>query len=115
MCGGVMIEWSQVDALEAEMGESFPEVVALFLEEAGEIVERLEGGDRQDGKALAADLHALKGAALNLGLTGLADLCAEGERSAEAGQYEQVALPETISCFRESCAALDARLRRGAA
>ena len=105
-----MIDWSQLDALKAEMGESFAEIVALFLEEAGEIVARLERADKQDSAALAADLHALKGSALNLGLTALASRCAEGEKNAEAGQTAQIELPAVIACFHQSCASLEARL-----
>lgn len=105
-----MIDWSQLDALEAEMGESFPEIVALFLEEAGEIVARLDQADPEDARALSADLHALKGSALNLGLSALASRCEDGEKYAEAGHTGQIALPALIACFHESCAALEARL-----
>ena len=110
-----MIEWSQIDELEAEMGESFPEIVALFLEEASAIVARLERADPHDASALASDLHALKGAALNLGLTDFAALCALGEKNAEAGQTGAIALPGLIACFHESCSALKNGLARGAA
>ena len=105
-----MIDWAQLESLKAEMGESFPEIIALFLEEAGEIVVRLEHGENRDARALAADLHALKGAALNLGLDSLARRCAEGEKNAEAGEVNQIALPALIACYHESCAVLEARL-----
>ena len=110
-----MIDWSQLDTLEAEMGDSFPEIVELFLEEASEIVERLKAADPHDGAALAADLHALKGAALNLGLTGLATLSGEGEERAAAGQTGEIALPALFACFFDSCSALEKRSVRGAA
>ncbi len=105
-----MIDWSQLESLKAEMGESFPEIVALFLEEAGEIVIRLEHGKDRDARMLAADLHALKGAALNLGLDSLARRCAEGEKNAEAGQPGKIELPALIACYHDSCALLEARL-----
>lgn len=72
-----MIDWDRVDGLRAEIGaEDFAEVVAMFLEEADEVAERLS---RQSDDALRADLHFLKGAALNLGFSALADLCGQGE------------------------------------
>jgi hypothetical protein len=69
-----MIDWERVSALRAEIGEpDFTEVVDLFLAEAEEVVERLRRG-RPD-PTLEAELHFLKGSALNLGLRDLADLC----------------------------------------
>ena len=79
-----MIDWDKVMELRSEIGpEDFDEVVSLFLEEADEAMARLsvDGG----AKALAADLHFLKGAALNLGFDTLSALCQDGERRAGAG------------------------------
>lgn len=78
-----MIDWDRVDGLRAEIGaEDFAEVVAMFLEEADEVAARLPS---QSGDALRADLHFLKGAALNLGFSALADLCGQGEGIKAAG------------------------------
>lgn len=79
-----MIDWDRVMELRSEIGpDDFEEVVSLFLEEADEAMARLTiaGG----AKALAADLHFLKGAALNLGFDMLSALCQDGERRAGAG------------------------------
>lgn len=79
-----MINWNRVCELRSEIGpEDFDEVVSLFLEEADEVIARLsaQGG----AKALAADLHFLKGAALNLGFATLSGLCQDGERRAGSG------------------------------
>lgn len=79
-----MIDWDRVKELRSEIGaEDFDEVVGLFLEEADEVLARLslDGG----AKALAADLHFLKGAALNLGFAALSGLCQDGERRASLG------------------------------
>lgn len=79
-----MIDWDRVRELRSEIGpEDFDEVVSLFLEEADEAIARLSVG--HGAKALAADLHFLKGAALNLGFETLSALCQEGERRAGAG------------------------------
>ena len=79
-----MIDWDRVRELRSEIGpDDFDEVVSLFLEEADEAIARLslDGG----AKALAADLHFLKGAALNLGFDTLSALCQDGERRAGVG------------------------------
>lgn len=55
----------------------------MFLQEADEAVARLSPG--LTAKAIEADLHFLKGAALNLGFDALSDLCQDGERRAAAG------------------------------
>ena len=79
-----MIDWDRVRELRSEIGaENFDEVVDLFLEEADEAIARLSTGS--GAKALAADLHFLKGAALNLGFAALSSLCQDGERRASAG------------------------------
>lgn len=80
-----MIDWARVAELRDEIGsEDFAEVVALFLEEADEVVQRLPSCN--DARSQESALHFLKGAALNLGFRNLAQLCQEGERLAAVGQ-----------------------------
>ena len=79
--GCVMIDWERVDGLRAEIGDAdFGEVVDLFLEEVDDTVARMTRGG-----AGAADLHFLKGCALNLGFADLAQRCLLAERLAAAG------------------------------
>ncbi len=79
-----MIDWDRVLELRSEIGpEDFDEVASLFLEETQEVIVQLTASN--GAKALAADLHFLKGAALNLGFVTLADLCQDGERRAGSG------------------------------
>lgn len=82
--GTTMIDWDRVRELRSEIGpDDFDEVASLFLEEADAAIARLsaDGG----AKVLAADLHFLKGAALNLGFDALSALCQDGERRAGIG------------------------------
>ena len=82
-----MIDWERVKDLRSEIGaDDFDEVSSLFLEEADEAIERLISG--APAKALEADLHFLKGAALNLGFAALARLCQDGERLASEGSTD---------------------------
>lgn len=79
-----MIDWDRVRELRSEIGaDDFGEVAAMFLDEADEAVARLSPG--LTAKAMEADLHFLKGAALNLGFVALSALCQEGERRAASG------------------------------
>lgn len=79
-----MIDWGRVRALRDEIGaDDFAEVVTLFLEEADEAVARLSSA--RGAAAVEADLHFLKGAALNLGFAEFAALCQNGERRAAQG------------------------------
>ena len=79
-----MIDWDRVRELRGEIGaEDFGEVATMFLEEADEAVARLLPG--LTAEAMEADLHYLKGAALNLGFVTLSALCQEGERKAASG------------------------------
>lgn len=78
-----MIDWGRVRELRNEIGDDgFGEVVVLFLEEADGVISRLGRNGRQG--SVVEDLHFLKGAALNLGFSGLASFCQDGERRAAA-------------------------------
>jgi len=84
-----MLNWTRVIELRDEIGaEDFAEVVELFLDEAGEVLDRLSPGT--GAAQLEEDLHFLKGAALNLGFAGLAALCLQGEKAARAGRPQDV-------------------------
>ncbi len=79
-----MIDWERVKELRAEIGAGdFMEVAEMFLEEADAAIVRLT--PELSAKAMEADLHFLKGAALNLGFTALSGLCQDGERRAASG------------------------------
>jgi HPt (histidine-containing phosphotransfer) domain-containing protein len=79
-----MIDWERVRELRAEIGaDDFMEVAEMFLEEADEAVARLTPG--LTAPSIEADLHFLKGAALNLGFDALSGLCQDGERRAASG------------------------------
>ncbi|MFN3969994.1 MAG: Hpt domain-containing protein [Gemmobacter sp.] len=91
-----MIDWTRLDELSAEIGrEAIAEVVAMFLEEADEVVSRLPRDSTT--MARASDLHFLKGAALNLGFTYLAQMCDAGERAPAMADMTAIA-----ECYRQS-------------
>ncbi len=96
-----MIDWARVTELEQEIGpDSFAEVVALFLSEVDEALAGLDpDGDRSN---LEAQLHFLKGAALNLGFQDFTALCQIGETWAAQGLADQVDLYAIIACFDTS-------------
>jgi HPt (histidine-containing phosphotransfer) domain-containing protein len=86
-----MVDWTRVEELRSEIGEDdFDEVVALFLQETDEVVDRLST-DPQVAH-LEQLLHSLKGSSVNLGLATLSTLCADGERQAASGHPERVDL-----------------------
>lgn len=77
----------------------------MFLEEADEVIGRIP--KTVGAKALEADLHFLKGAALNLGFAKLAALCQDGERRAASGRTD-IDLAQVSTCYRASKKALAA-------
>lgn len=98
-----MIDWSQVKQLEQDVGEeSFGEVVEMFLDEVEETVDKLRDAPAGDVSNLAADLHFLKGSALNLGFKVFADLCASGEKTASGGNANSVDLSEVVASYDDS-------------
>ena len=103
-----MIDWDRVASLREEIGAAdFTEVVEMFLAESDEAVARLLAGIPDP--TLEADLHFLKGSALNLGFRHLAALCSAGEKRAAAGA--EVDVPEVAESFAATRRAFEAGLR----
>ena len=91
-----MIDWDRVATLRAEIGAAdFAEVVEMFLTESDEVITRLRDG-RAD-PTLEAELHFLKGSALNLGFRQLAGLCSTGEKLAAA--HAAVDIGEVVESY----------------
>jgi HPt (histidine-containing phosphotransfer) domain-containing protein len=108
-----MIDWGRVKDLRSEIGaEDFSDVVALFLEEADEVIARISAS--AGAKGLESDLHFLKGAALNLGFDALATVCQDGERRAAAGDVA-IDLDRVRQVYTESKAKFDAGLGQACA
>lgn len=104
-----MIDWARVTELRDEIGaEDFAEVVELFLDEVGDGVSRL--GPDLDAGALEAELHFLKGSALNLGFSEFSALCEAGEKRAGEGHTDGIDLDAICSSFAASMHAFNAEL-----
>ncbi|MEM6758862.1 MAG: Hpt domain-containing protein [Pseudomonadota bacterium] len=109
-----MIEWKRVAELRVEIGsEDFDEVVPLFIEEVGGLVDTLRAG--ADLSRLEEDLHFLKGSALNLGFKAFSDLCSAGEKAAADGNADSVDIAAIIASFDSSQAMFEDGLARGLA
>lgn len=94
-----MIDWSRVSELRGEVGEEdFSEVVDLFLEEVDSVIECLSA----DADDTEAQLHFLKGSALNLGFTEFAEYCGLGESAAAAGQSLPISMAQLAEIYRTS-------------
>ncbi|WP_370204663.1 Hpt domain-containing protein [Pararhodobacter marinus] len=96
-----VIDWAQVDELRADMGDAFPDVVKVFIQEVEEALASLTAA-AADATTLAETLHFLKGAALNLGFSQFADACATAENDAHAGQTETIDLDAIRALYASS-------------
>lgn len=106
-----MIDWEHVKALKSDMGDAFAEVVEVFLQE---VDEALRGYDPSaDDATKAATMHFLKGAALNLGFTRFAGLCASAEQAATAGK--PIDFDALEACYLQSRGDFSSNLARWAA
>lgn len=95
------IDWARVAELREEVGaEALEEVVELFLEEVEAVTDRLAA--TPDPDRLEADLHFLKGSALNLGFAEMAALCAAGETAAARGRGTEVEVAALLACYAVS-------------
>ena len=98
-----MINWDRVIELREEVGsEDFLEVVDLFLEEVDDVIERLQETDCSS--EIEAQLHFLKGSALNLGFRALGELCSAGERLARDGRLGEFDLGDIFGVYGLSMA-----------
>ena len=96
-----MIDLGRLNDLRSEIGEDdFQEVLTLFLEETDDVIAQLGGAS--DLESIESRLHFLKGSALNLGLSELAILCQNGEKSAASGTPGSVDLQNVIKCYSAS-------------
>jgi len=93
-----MIDWTQIEALRADLGGGFDELVEVFLEEVDAAMAALDPGAAPRDQAAA--LHFLKGSALNLGFAAFAGLCSAGEQAALRGAH--VDLGPIRAAFAES-------------
>lgn len=97
-----MIDWTRVRELALEIGiEDFDEVVDLFLAEVEDSVSRLASAGDNPVKVEEL-MHFLKGAALNLGFQGLAQICQQGESDAAANAPPQVTPAQVRAIFEAS-------------
>ena len=104
-----MIDWSRVRDLQDEIGaEDFAAVVEIFLEEVDATVTDLDR-DRH-ACALEAQLHFLKGSALNLGFRHFSVLCQEGETAAARGNAHAIDIDRILESYRASRREFLARL-----
>lgn len=98
-----MINWKRVSELFEDFGEDgFADVIEVFVAEAEESLERLQGADTDD--ALRAEFHFLKGAAMTLGFDTIAQICAEGETRAAARQDSTDQKNQVIKELPATCA-----------
>jgi histidine phosphotransfer protein HptB len=107
-----MIDWKRVEELRREIGaDGFDEVADMFLEEADQAVQGLARDQSSD--AVEAQLHFLKGCALNLGLADLAAICQEGERMAAQGRGFEFDTKRVEMIYQQSRAQLFGGLSKG--
>ena len=96
-----MIDWNRISELQADIGaDEFDEIVCLFLEEVETEIDDLRSGAARDN--LEAQLHFLKGSALNLGFSDFAGLCQSGETAAAQGCADQVDLNAIVASYEQS-------------
>lgn len=104
-----MIDWSRVNELREEVGtEAFREVVDVFLEEVDETIQRLRSA--VVAESFRADMHFLKGSALNLGFTDFAALCAEGEVGGDVSARDAAFVAALFQSYDDSRTAFLASL-----
>ncbi len=104
-----MIDWDHVRKLRDEIGTgAFEEVVDLFLDEVETEITKLRAP--LGTLDLEAQLHFIKGSALNLGFADVSELCQTGETAASDGRADTANLDELLDCFDRSKAAFLAGL-----
>ena len=108
-----MVDWDRIRELRDEIGDDdYAEVVELFFLEVEEVIERL--GRPGTAAEREADLHFLKGSAVNLGFTTFGGVCAQGEVRAVEGTFDEAGIRAVIECYGTSRRAFEAGRARAA-
>jgi HPt (histidine-containing phosphotransfer) domain-containing protein len=93
-----VIDWTRIKDLHDEIGpDAFVDVIDLFVQEVSDGVDSLNSAESPAARMQA--FHFLKGAALNLGLTDLAQACALGEQRAAQGGDTQDLVTDVSRAF----------------
>jgi HPt (histidine-containing phosphotransfer) domain-containing protein len=98
-----MIDRARLEELHQDIGEDLGEVIELFLVEADEVIERLAAAEAPDERG--ALLHMIKGAALNLGFSGIAEIAEAAEAPGANRPW-----PEVVADLRATLEASRAQL-----
>lgn len=106
-----VIDWERVGELRGEIGEKdFAQILAYFIEEADDAMQKLRAAD---APRLVALLHFLKGSALNLGLRAFAEQCRLEEVRAAGGDTSSVGHDSLLLIYETSKEALLAETGKG--
>ncbi|TGD67406.1 Hpt domain-containing protein [Tabrizicola sp. WMC-M-20] len=82
-----MIDWQIANDLKQAIGaDVFDEVIAVFFAEADDTLTRMMAATTAED--MQNELHFMKGSALNLGFSDMAQLCQRLELRAEAGDTD---------------------------
>jgi len=97
-----MIEWERIAELQEDVGaESLAEVLDLFFEETEAVLDGLD--QHLPPNRLKADLHFLKGSALNLGFSRVGAMCRAAEaENAGSRKLDTNALRQAYASSKES-------------
>lgn len=95
-----MLNEVRIAELKDEVGEDdFIDVVRLFCEEVEEVLAVLPSAAND---AMIEKLHFLKGSALNIGMTTMAELCHEEEVRLKASQETSPEISRIIAAYLAS-------------
>jgi len=99
-----MIDWKRISELQEEVGEEdFAEILEMFFEE---VEEALDGLPDADDKGKKGGLHFLKGAALNIGMVKVSNICLAAELALKQDSAVALNLQEIRSAIETSQAEL---------
>ncbi|WP_412504251.1 Hpt domain-containing protein [Roseovarius sp. SYSU LYC5161] len=97
----MLIDWNRVSELRSEIGgNDFSDVVALFIEEVEDMLDQFNSAT--EANDLQAQLHYLKGSALNLGFHAFANACRSAESKVAIEGPAAIDKKEILEGFQQS-------------
>lgn len=104
------VDATMLSSLKELLGDKFNQLITVYIQDSTDRFDRLKSAwESQDLLIIKDEAHGIKGSSRNIGANSLADICAEIETLARAGQSD--GFEQKISAAEQVFAAVSEELK----